>query len=282
MKEIVIEGIDVKDVVEYNKSKYNVNNLYIDDKPIDYDEKLMQTKTSRWFTIFLTSNNITNYSIIVLGVESWMFDALEIGAVSGKFPSLYQEELDDYCERYNIMFDDDYFVRTEHCSLKYGEYKTGPYNSLKNIIKSIISSTYSHSCLRPDDREIKLYLSPWIYDYDEDREFRVFVYNNNITAISSQNLYQENIWLKSHSNIKSIVESLLNFFYSTLSSKLHNINNGCYTMDIYYSKYDQWYFIECNGFGAEYSAGSSLFHWQTHHDILYDKSPILPLRYPVS
>lgn len=285
MKNIIIEKIDLDDVLINNK--YNVCNLWLNDvKPQDYELVLSKTKTCNWYNLF------HNGPIYSLPIEQWMFEALKIGAITGKFPNMYEDELNAYCMKYNITLGDNVFIRTEHASLKYGEYGTGPYNGLKQIMKSILSTTINHRCLKDDDECINLYLIPWIDNFKEEREFRVFVYKNVITAISIQNLYERNIWLMNldEESIKNIVNSLLTYFNESLMSKLQHLNEGSYVMDIYYilpafphtgKKSEGWYFIECNTFGKEYSSCSSLFHWSDHYDILYNNTDILPIRFTV-
>jgi len=286
MKNIIIEKIDLDDVLTNNKIKYNVCNLWPNDvKPQDYELILRKTRTCNWYNLFHEG------PIYVLPIEKWMFEALEIGAITGKFPNMYEDELNEYCMKYNIVISGNTFIRTEHASLKHGEFGTGPYNNLKNIMKSILSTTINHRCLKEDDKRIKLYFIPWIDNFKQDREFRVFVYKNVITAISTQNLYERNKWLMDldEESIKNIVNSLLRYFNDSLVDKLNHLNEGSYVMDIYYTlpafpqygEKNAWYFIECNAFGKEYSSGSSLFHWSDHYDILYNNTDILPIRFTI-
>jgi hypothetical protein len=284
MKDIIIEKIDLDDVLINNKIKYNVCNLWLNDiRPQDYDLIVRKTRTYNWYNLFHKG------PIYSLSIEKWMFEALKIGAITGKFSNVYEDELDNYCIENNIMINDNTFVRTEHASLKYGEFGTGPYNNLKNIMKSILSTTINHRCLKDDDECINLYLMPWIDNFKQEREFRVFVYKNVITAISIQHLYEKNKWLMNleEESIKNIVISLLTYFNNSLLNKLQHI--GSYVMDIYYTlpfpheeeRDNDWYFIECNAFGREYSSGSSLFHWSDHYNILYNNTNILPIRFTI-
>jgi hypothetical protein len=43
--------------------------------------------------------------------------------------------------------------------------------------------------------ELKLYFMPFLDGLDHMKEFRVFVYQGEITAISQQSLYYQNPWL---------------------------------------------------------------------------------------
>src|SRR5207247_4673585 len=79
----------------------------------------------------------------------------------------------------------DWFVRVERVSLKSGIHGVGPYDNLKNIIRSIVTSKLGHECISIDDdlERFRIYLFPWI---TIQHEFRAFVYQNRISAISTQ------------------------------------------------------------------------------------------------
>ena len=54
-----------------------------------------------------------------------------------------------------------------------------------------------HSPIYEDTTEIILYLCEFKKNLNKNREFRVFVHNNKITAISQQSLYELNDILES-------------------------------------------------------------------------------------
>ena len=92
-----------------------------------------------------------------------------------------------------------WFIRTDRTSLKYGKYGAGPYTDIENIIISMVSSSDGHIPFKEDDETCNIYFLRWL-EVDRDKEFRVFVYNNKITAISAQHLYSVNDWLNSLSD----------------------------------------------------------------------------------
>jgi hypothetical protein len=181
-----------------------------------------------------------------------------------------------------------YFIRGENVSLKYGMHKSGPYNTLKQIVESLISADISHSVINPTTKNIKLYLLKWI-NMDEFKEFRVFVHNKKITAISQQNCYQINRLLENKTNleIELIVHNwigiITDFFEFEIVDKIVGSN---YSMDIVLLNDDKPYFIEINSFGKEYAAGSALFTWVDekgeNNDIMYGKMSGVYFRYTCS
>ena len=93
-------------------------------------------------------------------------------------------------------------------------------------------------------------------------EFRVFVHENAITAVSQQHLLSVNETLAATSDgdlDRSIVQPILRYFDESI--RHHFVDIGSYTLDLAVLDDGSVYFIEPNVFGAEYAAGSALFHW---------------------
>lgn len=250
MKYIKISRYNLKDIFSGNKILFNVNN--IGSQPDDYLKKLQDCYTRNWIKLFHDdcmsiqfSNNDMN----------WILSAFEIGSVTGLVPKSFNEEL----ETMNTNLGGDYFVRSDRVSLKTGIHGVGPYNNLKHVVESVITSEQKHAPFKDKSNNI-LYFLPWL-PMNRDREFRVFVYKNKITAVSVQHLYEVNTWLNSlnDQDISSVVHSLCTYFELNIKDKMAWLEN--YVMDIYYFDNENWYFIEVNPFGAQYSSGSSLYHW---------------------
>lgn len=112
-----------------------------------------------------------------------------------KFSTIYEDELEEFLkhyEYYNYLFDGKkYFVRCENVSLKYEEYGNIPFTNLKDIIKACVTCKDSHTPIYGDILELRIYLFEWI-NINPNLEFRVFVNNNKITAISQQHIYSRN------------------------------------------------------------------------------------------
>jgi hypothetical protein len=295
MSKYIIEKISVEDVKEFDKIKYNTNNhwtnridpmgLTICDKPNDYNETIERGSTYHWidkFRKFYTVININNSDL------SWLKKASLIGNMTARFPNMYVDDLNDFLERnsdLNELFSDNkqYFVRTDTVSLKYGMHGVGPYNNLKNIMESLVTSVGGHSPVNMETTSLKIYLLQW-KNFNKYKEYRCFVYNNKITAISQQSLYSENKFLKEFPDIKHFeiishhADIIINYFEKTIKEK---INQNNYTIDIVILDDNSPYFIEINCFGKEYAAGSSLFHWLIDEDILYGKKDSIYIRVTV-
>ena len=247
----------------------NVHNLWINKTPPeDYQQILELTSFDRYIDQFHK-----NYLILRLTDHElkWITEAFHLEKLTNRFSPLYEEDLDELVQKYKFdLQNKKWFVRTPKCSLKTGKYKIGPYTNLRNVIISMVTSHLTHN---PIDSTI--YFMPWI-DLEYDLEFRVFVYKNKINGMSQQHIHDgpmkldcernENVFMKLYHEIKEI------------QLKLTYIDT--YTMDIGYTINGDIYFIELNPFGAQYSAGSSLFHWITDFDILNDTtSNIVHIKY---
>lgn len=272
MKTVIIKSYKSVDVVVNDKILFNTNNHYIKEgieQPKDYFEKRKLCATGNWIDKFHAS-----YHKIVLDKTDlkWMKQAARIGNITGKFSHLFDEELEETCQKYKIP-PGDWFIRTDKVSLKYGMHGRGPYSTIEEIIESMVSTIEGHTCFDNNDETCPIYVMNW-QDIDSNKEFRVFVYKNEITAISNQNLYSPNEWLMSltETQIKDIVYLISEFFEANVKDKLEFIES--YTMDLAILDNDKPYFIEPNGFGKYYSAGSSLFHWVNDHEKLYDSTSI--------
>lgn len=293
MQNYKIKNILLDDILKYDKEKYNSNNHWVNNiRPINYDFILSQTQTSMWINYFKEYQKITINNNIWI---EWLKKASEICCQTGKFSKLFLDEFDIMVEElnkeYGYLFNDchkGFFVRVNNVSLKYGEHKEGPYNNIRNILESIVSCIGSHSPLKYNTNEINIYLIKWIDIKPESEfEFRVFVFNNKITAISQQNIHSlvhNNYFDDGIFNefIKKKLDIIVNYFYEEMISKITWISN--YTFDFAVID-NKPYFIELNSFGKEYAAGSALYHWLLDEKILYndfsDNNSLIEFRYTV-
>lgn len=275
MDRIIITRLQSDHVISNIKSLYNVCNLWKDEPPEDYDSRLEKSFTQNWIDKFCDFIPIIHVNKTDL---CWMSQAQDIGMITGKFPRLFKEELLETCNKYKTQFvQGNWFVRTNRTSLKDGQHGIGPYSDLKSILESMVTSRKTHLCFHKEDQLCPIYLIPWT-QIEDDKEFRLFVHNNKITAISTQHYYTPNKWLSgmSDSQINLLVQKINTYFQDCIKSRLEYIG-GQYTIDLAIIS-DMCYFIEPNGFGAAYSAGSALFHW-INDSVLYNTDDVVEIRF---
>ena len=274
-KKVVIKRFQLDHVLAHDKILYNSNNHEYSEeqkRPPDYDESLSRTKTKNWIDKF----HKDNYKTITLDKQDlrWMNKALPIGYHTGRCSHIYDDELEMTCNKYkDLVPKGKWFIRSDRVSLKEGKHGIGPYDNIKDIIESMVTCKPGHLCFEEEDTSCTIYFMNW-QNINPDKEFRVFVYKNEITAISSQHLYNINHWVNSLSDleIEEVVHKILDFFQTDIKDKLSYLES--YTFDFAFTNEDILYFIEPNGFGKCYAAGSALFHWIYDHDTLHEADTI--------
>lgn len=263
---IVVETVNMEDVVRLDKIRYNTNNHYKEgERPADYYDVLMQTSTSKWIDQFKTYQSIT--LDLTKPNAKWMIDACRMGIHTGRFPTSFDDERDMYAayitQQHPDIFDGrEYFIRTETVSLKYGQHKAGPYTEMGKVLESLVTSIDGHTPIYDNTTELMLYFIPW-EKLSIDREYRGFVCNNQLTALSQQHLYN----LYHGEGIHRDAEIILLYFHQIMRERITFLSD--YTFDIAILADDTPYFIEMNCFGTQYAAGSALFGWIEDHDVLY-------------
>lgn len=267
-----IKKYDQNFVFENIGKLFNVHNLS-KEKPDDYNDKLELCLTKNWIDLFHKDNY---YTIKLDGDDLfWMKQAMKSGCITKRFPHMFDEELVEICQKYEKQFiPGNWFIRTDRVSLKYGKHGVGPYTNFRDIIESLVTSCVGHLCFDEKDQSCTLYFMKWV-DIKDDKEFRIFVHNNEITAISTQDYFTPNPWLSkmSENETGNVVQKIQKHFAQKIAPKLGFI--GSYTMDLaLIGKEDTPYFIEPNSFGANYAAGSALFHWVLDNDVLCDHKKI--------
>jgi hypothetical protein len=279
-KTIRIKTFEKNHVLDHDRVLFNVNNIYDRFQPLDYKEVLSKGNTQFWVDHFHKADSY--HTIVINGQDlKWMREAQKIGYHTKKCSDIYVEELEESAAKLQPqMPEGKWFVRTEKVSLKQGCHGVGPYSSMKAVIESLVSSTSSHACFEEDDEEIKLYFLPWL-NMKGEKEFRIFVYQNEITGISSQHLYTANQWLQGmdEDQLTNIVNMILDYFNRSIRDRLSYM--GSYTMDLVILENGSPYFIEPNSFGKTYAAGSSLFHWVHDEELLSTHSDVIEVRYTV-
>jgi len=285
---ILIRPISLDDVLAKDKICYNTNNHWTDNiRPVNYDSVIAKTNTHNWI------NHFRSYKKIIINTKQdlyWMKQAYEIGSKTKRFPHSYDDELQDMINKYkhydNIFDGTEYFVRSENVSLKEGIHGVGPYKDFKSIIESIVTCRLGHSPLYEDTTEITLYLCEFKKNLNQNREFRVFVKENKITAISQQSLYDVNDILESLNDIEKNnlickwIDIIKSYYETDIKQKITHIDS--YVIDFAILDDDTPYFIELNSFGKQYASGSALFGWIQDYNILYGLcGDVIEFRYTI-
>lgn len=271
-----IKPIELTDIQTHGDTKYNSNNH--GNRPDDYEYIIDQSYTSKWIDLFkseyikITIDNPQHIHCCKL--------ANKVGQVTGNIPHLFMEDMEELFVHYgkDIFDGTGFFVKVNNVSLKYGKHGLGPYHNMRSIIESCVTCIHGHSPIRRNTTQLDIYLIPWV-TVEPINEFRVFVYNNKITAISQQHLYSVLYDDISIQEIPNTLTLLVDYFNNVIKYKINWISNYTYDFAIVDNTP---YFIEMNCFGKEYAAGSALFHWILDEKILYNSfNHVVEFRYTI-
>jgi len=160
------------------------------------------------------------------------------------------------------IYPDGAFIKLSEKSPKNGLQKMKPCFTFIEIIDLITSSKELIKYLTKEEEY--LILAPWKY-FDRINEFRVFILDGKIRAISQQDCYTEYGARDVTNQIQLIIEwyEKIQFPYQYATVDVV-VENECHL-------------IEINPPGDWGSAGSGLFHWIDDHDIFYNR-PVITVR----
>jgi len=184
----------------------------------------------------------------------------------------YNKELTDFKKiiTNSIKPNQQYFIRLSGTSGK-NEKSVRPFINVTDIIKHITSVKLFADQEYKRDKITCLILIPWNEQIDSRYEFRIFVVNNKLTAISSQFI---ELFQYSAEELDTIEYALSNIQF------LNNTPYNTFIGDTYIDMDTKTcHLIELNPFGAHCGAGSALFNWAVDYDILYGKTDTVKFRY---
>ena len=127
--------------------------------------------------------------------------------------------------------------------------------------------------------ELCLIFRDWV-ECPQDHEFRCYVHNRKLTAISQYHCYSYFEALQDREHIEKIRESIMKY----VGEVSHCFPMPSFVIDVAVFSDYTCYVIEINPFGRTMSSGSALYNWDTDCDLLYgrgntvSKPPIRVLR----
>jgi hypothetical protein len=269
----LIEIISNKYVLN-NKKKFNNNNIWVDNKrPENYTKNNDRYQTKNWIDSFL------NYTKISFENFTWLKEIRKIYMLTNKISTNYNDEIKEFIQTLNDQYKNifnnrKYHIRTDHHSLKSSKFGLIFYDNFYDIIISLITCSETHVGFLLKDQIINLYFIDWV-QIDKFKEFRVFIKDYKIMAISQQYIYEPNKWFQ-HKSIPFMTEQMnkiIKYFDQNIKNKLMDISISDTSLDIAFVN-DNLYMIELNPFGKEYSSGSALFNWIDDYDKLYTNNEI--------
>lgn len=219
-----------------------------------------------------------------LGLEDCrqLSKAGQVGTLTKRYPRLYEDELELIEAKLQPLPSPPYFARLSRCSTKGGQGGVGPFYTAKQIVTALVTS---YRCVNVFERQepVGLYLLPFCSHFDCNKEFRVFVCKNRVTAISQYNEAEDCGWgAYSDTDLTKVVDHTVILLVATLkqAAVLKLALPASFTLDVFCHA-DQDFaveLIELNSFGAQLAAGSCLFDWVKDYEMLYGMSNTLEVR----
>lgn len=247
----------------------NTNNLKynFEGEEIEYDDyKSAINKTN-----YINYIEYYDYNHIVIPLtkeEMWhLKDLSQFAYISFKSTvDVKSSEYTPIIDRWNNLIKyavDGYFIRLSSVSPKDSFYGTRVWNGV-DILKTLTSSERCHRQFSTQEREY-IILKKWDNKFvDREKwEFRVFVHNSKVTAISQYHWFTPFDWSDVNTDKWSNILHNIKQFYAK-----HNKFSDC-VMDIYVNEDEDVELVEFNSFGMELASGSALFEWDRDRNVLY-------------
>lgn len=263
----------------------NSNNHPADITTEEYKRRIALTYKNEWIRSFPDPDGTITISLSLAQCRM-LAEAAYCGSITDRRPEMYEEELlaveamiADAMKGSSI---EKWFVRLNEASPKDGKFGCGPLRSAADIVTSLATSMRARRALLTMTQMEKgdtLYLVPWQKDWNEGNEFRVFVYNRKVTAISQYVWHKDVGW--SQDGLKGVAPEILSYCNETIIPKMMI---DSFVVDvIIVSPGDSAEFhvelVEFNSFGAELASGAALFHWLNDYDTLYGNGDTVVVRY---
>ena len=280
---LVVEAVELADI-ERDETRsiprYNTSNHWryseSGQRPADYDDVEEAASARHWINTL--KSEYQRFTIAPADVSA-LLEFQTVNHLRGGLSEACLENIEDlagkrcFAPLREALGQDEFFVRSDFASLKYGKHGNKVYRSLAEVFASMVTSKRSHSPLGRSDREaeLSLYLIPWV-NINPDLEFRVFVYQKNITAVSQQHIYQKNECLQVR-NISGIVQMISAYFRDNIRDRVNRLDSYVMDMALVGDSSFRVYFIELNPFGKDYTSGAGAFSWVADADKLCPHAP---------
>lgn len=267
MKDIKVSVISLIEI-ENNTNEFNTKNNLGAMSYEEYNKALDLTCCSKWID---SLHSI--YHVVELDAKDCkvILEAGKSGVITQRLPMMYEEELIEVTSKIHLPYVK-CFARMERCSLKDGCLGAGPFFNSKDIVSGLCTSFRCYKQFLKNREKEKIFILPWNDLIRERDEFRVFVCDKRITAISQYNIY-EDYGLK-HKHLSKLADIIIDLVKGKVINTIQTLPPS-FTVDVFISDINNLsnnMIIEVNSFGKELAAGSCLFHWTKDHKQLYGKN----------
>jgi hypothetical protein len=145
-----------------------------------------------------------------------LMNIAKVGFVAGRVSEIFRDEYDDLLndlKKTNVpFFDNGAFARLNYFSPKDSIFwnESLPFRSWNGLLQVIATSKRTTSSLVFSDGN-EIIIRPWRYDWEQKNEYRVFVKDKKISAISQYYLYTDfGLSKLTDDQVRNIVDSISN------------------------------------------------------------------------
>lgn len=224
-------------------------------------------------------------------------EAARTGILRGLVSESTWEDLEPTVARLQSAWRDvpeGYFYRFDGASPKDG-HRAFPARTASQVILALVTSRRALRAM--DDGQTVLYFVRFEPNWDETREFRVFVRQGRVTAISQYSPWREGVLstTSDHDAIRWTENAVSQLENLVLPSLMESCGTRDMVCDVYATEINDSSrpnsvvslsetaketprdetkcvrVVELNSFGYWLASGSALFHWITDKDLLYGK-----------
>jgi len=274
---IIIERIPFE---SYQHPKHTANFIKdandSDSKDLDYDKEIARTNLLNYANII---SYPTDHEYKFTKEEiSILIECVEIGIKVHRLSHLFEEELLPIIEKMQANWTDGlWFVRFNSCSPKDGK-GDFPITNAKDLVEMIVTSKRARGALKNGDDT--LYFVQYDTEWDTNKELRIFIYNQQITAISQYNPYDISFFSdKTDSYLVNLTEIINRYLKNIIPAVCSAIGTNNLVCDLYLDQNNEFRIIEFNSFGYWLASGSVLFRWLDDKNKLYNQNDIIYLRF---
>ena len=261
-----------------------------------YKSIMDKTRMKRWLPIFQDTSCMRSPHasfVITSKQQKKYFESTQIRSCAfqcTRAGNLYGEEAEDLANEIKNEHSKlsqleapkgGWFVRTTACSPKdaQDDNGAGPHRTLKDVLLALFASERVHISMGDYSKDVTVYLFPFDQDVTVERELRVFVYKNKVTAISQYDVFNSSgtFTPMTDQQLAEVARQVDTFHENEVVPRWNGSEN--YILDLEYvvdsllatetANTAIIRMIELNSFGAEMAASSSLFHWIRDYDELY-------------
>ena len=173
--------------------------------------------------------------------------------------ALFREDIEEMIARLQAVWvPGEWMARLDQASFK-GSLIWPPYRTPREVIEAMATSARSYgNCFQNESKRQTnrtIYFSPWDHHWDVLAEWRIFVYDRQVIAISQYAIYQAGPWKdRSEEELQAVGRLLITYAQDLMTV----IPLPTVTIDVYYDGRAPPQIVEFNNF---YYSGSGYLSW---------------------